>query len=85
MRRSRSKPQWWGLYALAPLMIAAIVLDEEVLLSDTLRMILLGLIAVATCVLALRWVGRHYALLAQEDADKLCPSTPEPAGMLEQN
>ncbi len=60
MRRLRLELRWWGLYAVALFMIASIVLDAEMPLSNTLQMILLGLIAVVTCVLACRWVERNY-------------------------
>ncbi len=63
MRRLRLELRWWGLYAVALFMIAAIVFDAESQLSNTWQMILLGLIAVITCVLACRWTERNYVRL----------------------
>lgn len=63
MRRLRLELRWWGLYAVALLMLASIIFDAETPLSSSAQMLLLGLIAVVTCVLALRWVEREHLRL----------------------
>ena len=63
MGRLRLELRWWGLYAVALLMIASIVLDAETPLPSSAQMLLLGLIALVTCVLALRWVERDHLRL----------------------
>lgn len=53
------RSKWLGLYALLPLMIALMVIDDDAALSQTWHLILLAGIAVAICALALSWVDRH--------------------------
>jgi hypothetical protein len=69
MRRLGRKFEWWGLFALIPVMVGLIVLDDEAPLSDTWHMILLGVIVVVVCVLAVSWVERNHMLVEREGAD----------------
>jgi hypothetical protein len=71
MRRLRQELKWWGLFALMPLTVVLIVLDDEAPLSQTWRLILLGGIAVVICALALRWVERNPELVERAGADSL--------------
>ncbi len=60
---------WWGLFALIPLSIGLIVLDDAAPMSETWHMIVLGVIVVVICVLADGWVKRNYLLLEHKGAD----------------
>jgi membrane protein implicated in regulation of membrane protease activity len=60
--------EWWGLYALLPLMVALMVIDDAAM-SQTWRLILLAGIAVAICALALSWVDKHPRLVERDGAD----------------
>ena len=82
MRRLRRELRWWGLYALIPLMVALIVLDDDAPLTKTWHMILLGAIAVVICMVALIWVEREQELVEREGADALVTYRPLP-GTLE--
>jgi membrane-anchored protein YejM (alkaline phosphatase superfamily) len=55
--------KWWGLYALLPLLIALIVIDDDAAMSGTWHLIFLAGIVVAICALALSWANRHPQLL----------------------
>jgi hypothetical protein len=78
MRRLRRGLKWWGLFALMPLLVALIVLDDNAPLSETWHMILLGAIVVGVCVLAMRWVERNPGLVECEGADSLVTYRPLP-------
>ncbi len=60
--------KWWGLYALLPLMITLMVIDDDADMSQTWHLILLAGIAVAICALALSWVDRHPRLVERGGA-----------------
>jgi len=60
--------EWWGLYALLPLMVALMVVDDDAAMSQTWHLILLAGIAVAICALALSWVDRHPRLVERGGA-----------------
>jgi len=51
--------EWWGLYALVPLMIALIVIDVDGVMAQTWHLILLAGIACTVCALAVAWVDRN--------------------------
>ena len=81
MRSVRSL-RWWGLFALVPLMVGLIVLDDEAPLSETWHMLLLATIAVVICVLAATWTERNHELIERDGADALVTYRPLP-GTLE--
>lgn len=81
MRKFRSL-RWWGLFALIPLTVALMVLDDEALFSETWHLVLLAAIAVAICVLAVAWAERNSGLMEREGADALVSYRPLP-GTLE--
>lgn len=60
--------EWWGLYALLPLMVALMVVDDDADMSQTWHLILLAGIAIAVCALALSWVNRHPRLVERGGA-----------------
>ena len=60
--------KWWGLYALLPLMVALMVIDDDAAMSQTWHLILMAAIAVAVCVLALSWIDRHPRLVERGGA-----------------
>ncbi len=62
--------EWWGLYALLPLMVALMVVDDDAAMSQTWHLILLAGIAVAICALALAWVDRHPRLVERGGAGR---------------
>jgi hypothetical protein len=51
--------RWWGLYALAPLMIALMVIDFDGAMAQTWHLVLLAGIVCTVCALALSWVDRN--------------------------
>ena len=55
--------KWWGLYALVPLMIALMVIDDDGAMSQTWHFILLAGIVCTVCALAIAWVDRHPVLV----------------------
>jgi len=55
--------KWWGLYALVPLMIALMVIDDDAAMSQTWHRILLAGIVFLVCALALSWVDKHPRLV----------------------
>lgn len=57
------------MFALIPLTVALIVLDDDAPLTQTWHSLLLAGIAVVICLLALRWVERNPGLVAGEGAD----------------
>ncbi len=69
MRRLRQELKWWGLFALIPLAVTLIVLDDFAPLTPSWRLSLLAGIAVVICLLALRWVERNPGLMAGEGTD----------------
>jgi len=77
MRRFRSF-RWWGLFALVPLAVAMMVLDDEAPFSQTWRLVLLGAIAVVICVLAAAWAERNPDLIEREGADAFIGYRPLP-------
>ena len=60
--------KWLGLYALLPLMVALMVIDDGADMSQTWHLILLVGIAVAVCALALSWIDRHPRLVERGGA-----------------
>lgn len=76
MRRLRQELKWWGLYALLPLTVVLIVLDEDASLPPTWRLILLAGIVVMICLLALRWIERNSELVEREGADGAVSTRP---------
>jgi hypothetical protein len=67
MRRLR----WLGLFALIPLTVLLIVLDDAASLTETWHYVLLGVIVVLVCVLALRWSERNPELMENQGVDAL--------------
>ena len=55
--------KWWGLYALVPLMIALMVIDDDAAMSETWHLILLAGIVYIVCALAHSWVDRNPRLV----------------------
>jgi hypothetical protein len=70
--------RWWGLFALIPLTVALMVLDDEAPFSQTWRLVLLGAIAVVICVLAAAWAERNPDLIEREGADAFIGYRPLP-------
>ncbi len=70
MRTSR-KFRWWGLYALIPLMIGLIALDDDMPMSETRHLVLLAAIAAVICGLALAWIERNARLVETDGLDGL--------------
>ena len=71
--------KWWGLYALLPLMVALIVIDDDADMSQTWHLILLAGIVYIVCALALSWVDRNPLLveragLGVKDSDPAVPA-----------
>jgi hypothetical protein len=60
--------EWLGLYALLPLMIVLMVIDDNADMSQTWHLILLMGIAVSICALALSWVNGHPLLVERGGA-----------------
>ena len=77
MRRFRSL-RWWGLFALIPLTVALMVLDDEASFSQTWRLVILAAIVVVVCVLAAAWAERNPHLMEREGADALVSYRPLP-------
>jgi hypothetical protein len=77
MRKSRSL-RWWGLFALIPLTVALMVLDDEAPFSEMWRLVLLAAIVVVICVLAIAWAERNPGLMEREGADALVSYRPLP-------
>jgi hypothetical protein len=77
MRRFRSF-RWWGLFALLPLAVAMMVLDDEAPFSQMWRLFLLGAIAAVICVLAAAWAERNPDLIEREGADAFIGYRPLP-------
>ena len=77
MRKFRH-PRWWGLYALIPLTVALMVLDDEAPFSEVWRLVLLAGIVVVICVLAVAWAERNFRLMEREGADALVSYRPLP-------
>lgn len=71
MRMAR-KFRWWGFYALIPLMIGLIALDDKTPMSETWHLIVLVVIAAATCGLALAWIERNPRLVETDGIDGTC-------------
>lgn len=65
--------RWWGLYALIPLMIGLIVLDDVVPMTETGHLVLLAAIALVTCGLALAWMERNARFVETDGLDGLSP------------
>ncbi len=63
--------RWWGLYALIPLMIGLIVLDDVVPMTETGHLVLLAAIALVTCGLALAWMERNARFVETDGLDGL--------------
>jgi hypothetical protein len=55
--------KWWGLYALAPIMIVLMVIDYEGVMAQTWHLILLAGIVCFVCALAISWVERNPGLV----------------------
>jgi hypothetical protein len=70
MRRLGGELRWWGLFALIPLMVILIALDDASF-TQTWHLVLLGVVAVVICVLAAAWVERNRDLVEREGADSL--------------
>jgi hypothetical protein len=70
--------RWWGLFALIPLTVALMVLDDEAPFSEVWRLILLAGIVVVICVLAIAWTERHAGLVEREGVDALVSYRPLP-------
>jgi hypothetical protein len=51
--------KWWGLYALAPLTIALMVIDFDGAMAQMWHLILLAGIVCFICALATSWVDRN--------------------------
>ena len=77
MRRCRSF-RWWGLFALLPLAVALMVLDDEAPFSQMWRLVVLGAIAVVICALAAAWAERNPDLIEREGADAFIGYRPLP-------
>jgi len=77
MRKFR-RPRWWGLYALIPLTVALLVLDDEAPFSEVWRLVLLAGIVLVICVLAVAWAERNFGLMEREGADALISYRPLP-------
>ena len=77
MRKFR-RLRWWGLFALMPLTVALIVLDDEAPFSETWHLVLLAAIVVVICVLAVAWAERNAELMEREGADALVSYRPLP-------
>lgn len=63
--------RWWGLFALLPLIVALIVLDDDAPFSVGWHYLALAAIVALICALAIRWVERHSELMEREGADAL--------------
>ncbi len=70
MRESR-RFGWWGLYALIPLMIGLMVLDDVVPMTETGHLVLLAVIVLVTCGLAVAWTERNVRLVETDGLDEL--------------
>lgn len=68
MRKQRNMG-WWGLYALFPLLIGLMVLDETIPVSETWHNILLIGIIFLISYLALAWVERNPRLVERSGID----------------
>jgi hypothetical protein len=68
MRKHRSL-RWCGLFALFPLAIGLIVLDNDARLPETWHLVLLSAIAMLICGLALIWSERNSELIEREGVD----------------
>jgi hypothetical protein len=55
--------KWWGLYALVPLMIALMVIDDDAPMSQTWHLILLAGVVCTVCALAIAWVDSNPLLV----------------------
>ena len=77
MRRCRSF-RWWGLFALLPLAVALMVLDDEAPFSQMWRLVVLGAIAAVICALAAAWAERNPDLIEREGADAFIGYRPLP-------
>jgi len=77
MRKLRNL-RWWGLFALVPLTVALMVLDDESPFSQTWRLVILAAIVVVICVLAVAWAERNPELMEREGADALVSHRPLP-------
>jgi hypothetical protein len=77
MRRFR-RFRWWGFFALVPLTVVLMVLDDDAPMSETWHYLLLAAIVVAVCVLALAWTERNPELIEREGADALVSYRPLP-------
>jgi hypothetical protein len=69
---------WGGLFALVPLAVAMIVLDDAAPFSRIWHFVLLGAIVVVICVLAVVWSERNSGLMEREGADALVGYCPLP-------
>ena len=63
--------RWWGLYALIPLMIGLMVLDDVVPMTETGHLVLLAAIALVICGLALAWIERNARFIETDGLDGL--------------
>jgi hypothetical protein len=72
--------KWWGLYALVPLMIALMVIDDDAPMSQTWHLILLAGIVYIVCALALSWVDKNPRLVERGGfgGTESDPATPAP-------
>jgi hypothetical protein len=77
MRKLRSL-RWWGLFALIPLTVVLMALDDEAPFSEVWRLVLLGGIVVVICVLAVAWAERNPELMEREGVDALVSYRPLP-------
>lgn len=75
MRLSR-RLRWWGLFALLPLIVALIVLDDDAPFPMGWHYLALAAIAALVCALAIRWVERNSELMEREGADSLVAYRP---------
>lgn len=75
MRKHRSL-RWCGLFALVPLAIGLIVLDDDARLSETWHLVVLAAIALLICGLALSWSESNSELMEREGVDALITYRP---------
>jgi hypothetical protein len=56
---------------LVPLTAVLLLLDEDIPMDDTLRMVILGAIVLLICALAVMWIERHPGVMESDGADSL--------------
>lgn len=74
-----SRPKWWRLYALGPLMMGLLILESRFALSPAIHQALEGGIILVTFGLMVLWVHANRAALEDEEIPGLewsLPSNP---------